>query len=147
MNYSVMYNKIYILPLQAANSHLWHKGDRRRSRSLINPRFCAQPFAGAEKADEIVFISEMRPPSHPLSRASSLDLDASAQTIMHPRAHPPRNTSHDIIEEENDAYFSFPRVILGPMTTRCELRKAAKEEKKRTAAAAATGSEIHRETT
>ena len=57
---------------------------------------------------------------------------------MHPRAHPPRNTSHDIIEEENDAYFSFPRVILGPMT-RCELRKAAKEEERKSPTTTAAG--------
>ena len=76
----------------------------------------------------------MRPrPTPPLP--SPEQPDASAQTIMHPRAHPPRNTSHDIIEEENDAYFSFPRVILGPMT-RCELRKAAKEEGEKSLAAA-----------
>ena len=54
----------------------------------------------------------------------------------------PRNTSHDIGGggDENDVYFSFPRVILGPMT-RCELRKAAKEEEEgeKSMAAAAGG--------
>ena len=67
--------------------------------------------------------------------------DASAQTIMHPTR--PKHESR-----QNDVYFSFPRVILGPMT-RCELRKAAKEEERKspTTTAAATGSEIHRETT